>query len=154
VPPHGVTLLRVHPTHQAVRDAAPSVTLGLDWAPAASDSTTRTVTATLTDNGSRPVTDAALALSGPAGATISTTSPTRARILPPGGALRATYTVTLKPSDELFAPSDFQGTGSSRFGPATTHLAVGDTVTVNHQVGAPYKTYASTTASFSQSGTR
>jgi hypothetical protein len=154
VPPHGVALFRVHPTHQVVRGAAPSVTLGLDWAPAASDSTTRTVTATLTDNGSRPVTDAALALTGPDGATISTTSPTRARTLKPGGALQATYTVALKPSDELFAASDFQGTASYRFGAGTTHLAVGDTLTVNHAVGAPYKTYASTTASFSQSGTR
>ncbi|SDO91997.1 NEW3 domain-containing protein [Actinacidiphila guanduensis] len=154
VPPHGVALFRVHPTHQVVRGAAPSVTLGLDWAPAASDSTTRTVTATLTDNGSRPVTDAALALTGPDGATISTTSPTRARTLKPGGALQATYTIALKPSDELFAASDFQGTASYRFGPGTTHLDVGDTLTVNHAVGAPYKTYASTTASFSQSGTR
>ncbi|WP_079138663.1 NEW3 domain-containing protein, partial [Actinacidiphila rubida] len=154
VPPHGVALVRVHPARQAVRDAAPSVTLALDWAPAASDSTTRTVTATLSDNGSRPVTNAALALTGPDGATIGTTSPTRTPVLTPGGALKATYTVALKPSDALFATSDFQGTGSYRFGSSATHLAVGDTVTVNHTVGAPYRTYASTTASFSQSGTR
>ena len=154
VPPHGVALLRVHPVHQVTGNAAPSVTLALDWAPAASDSTTRTVTAVLSDNGSRPVRDAALDLTGPDGATISTTSPTRARTLDPGGSLRATYTVSLKPSDELFASSDFTGTGAYRFGPATTHLAVGDEVTVNHQVGAPYRTFASTTASFSQSGTR
>jgi Alpha galactosidase A/Alpha galactosidase C-terminal beta sandwich domain/NPCBM-associated, NEW3 domain of alpha-galactosidase len=154
VPPHGVALFRVHPTGQVVKGADPSVTLALNWAPAASDSTTRTVTAALSDNGSRPVTDAALALTGPDGATISTTSPTRAPTLKPGSTLQATYTVTLKPSDELFASSDFQGTGSYRFGSSTTHLAAGDTVTVNHAVGAPYKTFASTTASFSQSGTR
>ncbi|MFB7496369.1 NEW3 domain-containing protein [Streptomyces sp. NPDC056161] len=154
VPAHGVALLRVHPTHQVVRDAAPSVTLALNWAPAESDSTTRTVTAVLSDNGSRPVTNATLALTGPEGATISTKSPTSARTLKPGGTLRATYTVALEPSDELFATSDFHGTGSYRFGPARTPLSVGDTITVNHQVGAPYKTFASTTASFSQSGTR
>ena len=137
-----------------MRGATPSVTLALSWAPAASDSTTRSVTAVLSDNGSRPVTNAALALTGPDGATISTKSPTRARTLKPGGTLRATYTVVLKPSDELFATSDFRATGSYRFGPRTTHLAVGDTITVNHAVTAPYKTFASTTASFSRSGTR
>ena len=154
VPPHGVTLFRVHPTHQVVPGAAPSVTLALNWAPAASDSTTREVTAVLADNGSRPVTNAALALTGPDGATISTKSPTRAPTLKPGGSLQATYIIDLKPSDELFATSDFQAAGSYRFGPRTTHLAVGDTITVNHAVAAPYKTFASTTASFSQSGTR
>ncbi|WP_308012086.1 NEW3 domain-containing protein [Actinacidiphila acidipaludis] len=154
VPPHGVVLLRVHPTRQVAGDAAPSVTLALNWAPAASDSTTRTVTAVLSDNGSRPVTNAALDLTGPDGATISTTSPTHARTLKPGGTLSATYTVALKPSEDLFATSAFRAAGAYRFGPATTHLTVGDTITVDHPVGAPYRTFASTTASFSQSGTR
>lgn len=154
VPPHGVQLFRVHPTRHVLGTAAPSVTLALDWAPAASDSTTRTVTAALSDNGSHPVTDAALELTGPDGATITTHSPTKARVLDAGHALRATYTVTLKPSDELFAASAFQATASYRDRSGTAHPAVGDTVTVNHPVAAPYRTFASTTASFSQSGSR
>ncbi|SEG84325.1 Alpha galactosidase A [Actinacidiphila yanglinensis] len=154
VPPHGVALFRVHPTRQVVAGADPSVTLGLNWAPAASDSTTRTVTAVLTDNGSRPVTDAALALTGPDGATVTTHSPTQARVIAGGHALSATYTVALKPSDDLFPSSAFQATASYRHGSGTTRLAVGDTITVNHAVTAPYKTYSSTTAGFSQSGTR
>ncbi len=155
VPPHGVVLYRVHAAHQVVANAAPDVSLALNWAPAANGDTARTVTAELSDNGSRPVTDASLTLTGPAGSTITTGSPTSARTVRAGGALSATYTVTLPPSDDLFATSAFQASGAYR-GPSdgTTALAVGDTLTRTHPVTAPYRTYASTTADFSQSGTR
>lgn len=154
VPSHGVVLFRVHPSRQILKTADPSVTLALDWAPAASDSTTREVTASLSDNGSRPVTDAALDLTGPDGATITTNSPTRARTIAGGDALRTTYTVALKPSDELFAASAFRATASYRDRSGAAQTEVGDTVTVNHPVQAPYRTFASTTAAFSQSGSR
>ncbi|WP_249416119.1 alpha-galactosidase [Streptomyces sp. TS71-3] len=155
VPPHGVALYRVRAADHVVKDAAPSVSLALDWAPASSDATTRTVTETLSDNGSRPIGDAALTLTGPAGAKITTHSTTRARTVRGGSALRATFTVTLKPSDELFASSAFEGSGTYRYRSNTpTRLAAGDTITVNHPVNAPYRTFASTTASFSQSGSK
>ncbi len=155
VPPHGVVLYRVHAARHAVRGAAPDVSLALDWAPAASDSTTRTVTEVLSDNGSRPVTDAGLTLTGPAGTKITTGSPTRARKIEGGGTLRATYTVTLTPSADLFASSAFRASGTYRYrSHGATRLAVGDTITVNHPVTAPYRTFASTQAEFSQSGTR
>ncbi|MFE4967129.1 NEW3 domain-containing protein [Streptomyces sp. NPDC056660] len=155
VPPHGVVLYRVHGTHHTVAGAAPDVSLGLDWAPASSDSTTRTVTAVLSDNGSRSITDAGLTLTGPSGTKITTRDVTRARTVRGGHTLQATYSVSIPPSAKLFASSDFQGSASYRFGSdGKTRLTAGDTITVNHQVTAPYKTFASTTASFSQSGTQ
>jgi hypothetical protein len=155
VPPHSVALYRVHRSDHTVHGAAPAVSLGLNWAPAASDSTTRTVTEVLTDNGSQQVTDASVALTGPAGAKITTKSVTRARTLLGGSALKATFTVTIPSSPELFASSAFQGSATYRYrSNADTALTVGDTITVNHPVAAPYRTFASTTVSFSQSGTR
>src|SRR5205085_2037346 len=106
VPPHGVVLYRVHGTHRTVTGAAPDVSFGLDWAPAASDSTTRTVTAVLSDNGSRSITDAALTLTGPAGTKITTRDVTRARTVRGGHALKATYSVSIPSSSKLFASND------------------------------------------------
>ncbi|WP_405864217.1 NEW3 domain-containing protein [Streptomyces sp. NBC_01515] len=155
VPAHGVVLYRVHATHRTVTGAAPDVSFGLNWAPAPSDSTTRTVTAVLSDNGSRSITDADLTLTGPAGTKITTRSVTRARAVRGGHALKATYSVSIPPSAKLFAANDFQGTASYRFRSAgKSRLTAGDTITANHQVTAPYRTFASTTASFSESGTQ
>ena len=155
VPAHGVVLYRVHATHRTVAGAAPDVSFGLNWAPAPSDSTTRTVTAVLSDNGSRSITDADLNLTGPAGTKITTRSVTRARTVSGGHALKAVYSVSIPPSAKLFASNDFLGTASYRFRSAgRTRLTAGDTITVNHQVTAPYRTFASTTASFSESGTQ
>ncbi|WP_329349142.1 NEW3 domain-containing protein [Streptomyces sp. NBC_01261] len=155
VPAHGVVLYRVHATHRTVTGAAPDVSFGLNWAPAPSDSTTRTVTAVLSDNGSRSITDADLALTGPAGTKITTRSVTRARTVRGGHALKATYSVSIPPSAKLFAEGDFRGTASYRFrSDGRSRLNAGDTITVNHQVTAPYRTFASTTASFSESGTQ
>jgi hypothetical protein len=155
VPAHGVALYRVHGTHGAVAGAAPDVSFGLNWAPASSDSTTRTVTAVLSDNGSRSIADADLTLTGPSGTKITTRDVTRARTVRGGHALKATYSVSMPPSSKLFASNDFQGTASYRFrSTGKTRLTAGDTITVNHQVTAPYRTFASTTASFSESGTQ
>jgi hypothetical protein len=155
VPPHGVALYRVHGSGHPVRDAAPAVSLALDWAPAAGDSTTRTVTETLTDNGAQAVADAELSLTGPNGTEVSTSSATKVRTLRGGGALKAVFTVSVPPSAELFPSSAFQASAAYRYRSAgVTRLAVGDTIIVNHPVAAPYRTYASTTASFSQSGTQ
>ncbi|MEV6540595.1 NEW3 domain-containing protein [Streptomyces sp. NPDC051665] len=155
VPAHGVVLYRVHATHRTVTGAAPDVSFGLNWAPAPSDGTIRTVTAVLSDNGSRSITDADLTLTGPAGTKITTRSVTRARTIRGGHALKATYSVSIPPSAKLFAANDFQGEASYRFrSDGKSRLTAGDTITVNHQVTAPYRTFASTTASFSESGTQ
>ncbi|MFK0105818.1 NEW3 domain-containing protein [Streptomyces sp. NPDC091217] len=154
VPAHGVALYRVHPSRHPVPGAAPDVSLGLHWASAASDSTTRTVTAVLSDNGSQPVTDGELTLTGPSGTKITTHSATRARTIHGGSALKATFTVSIPSSADLFHASAFHGSASYRHRSATTRLAVGDTLTLDHPVTAPYRTFASTTASFSESGTQ
>ncbi|MEU6551071.1 NEW3 domain-containing protein [Streptomyces sp. NPDC046915] len=155
VPAHGVALYRVHGADHVAAGAAPAVSLALNWASTPSDSTTRTVTAVLSDNGSRPVTDAGLTLTGPSGTKITAHSATRARTIHGGGALQATFTVSIPSSAELFASSAFQGAAAYRLGSAgTTRLTAGDTIIVNHPVTAPYRTFASTTASFSESGSR
>lgn len=138
VPAHGVALYRVHGSRHTVTGAAPDVSLALDWASAPSDSTTRTVTAVLSDNGSRSVTDAALDLTGPVSAKITTHSVTRARTVRGGHALKATYSVSIPSSEKLFDSNAFRGTASYRYrSTGTTRLAAGDTITVNHQVTAP-----------------
>ncbi len=155
VPAHGVVLYRVHGSRHTVTGAAPDVSLALDWAPAPSDSTARTVTAVLSDNGSRSVTDAAVNLTGPSGTKITARSVTRARTVRGGHALQATYSVSIPSSAKLFDSNAFQGTASYRYrSTGTTRPAAGDTITVNHQVTVPYRTFASTTAAFSESGTR
>ncbi len=115
VPAHGVVLYRVHGSRHTVTGAAPDVSLALDWAPAPSDSTARTVTAVLSDNGSRSVTDAAVNLTGPSGTKITARSVTRARTVRGGHALQATYSVSIPSSEKLFDSNAFQGTASYRY---------------------------------------
>jgi hypothetical protein len=154
VPPHGVVLYRVHGSDHVVPGAAPSVSLALNWASAPSDATTRTVTEVLSDNGSRSVNDASVKLTGPSGTKLTTKSVTRVRTLHGGSALKATFTVSIPSSAKLFAESAFEGSATYRYGPTgTTRLTAGDTITVNHPVKDPYRTFASTTANFSESGT-
>ena len=155
VPPHGVVLYRIHAARHVVAGADPDVSLALHWASAPSDSTTRTVTEVLSDNGSRPVSDARLTLTGPSGTKITTSDVTRARTIHGGSALKATFTVSIPSSAKLFASSSFQGSATYRYRSAgTTRLTAGDTIVVNHPVADPYRTFASTTASFSESGTQ
>jgi hypothetical protein len=150
-----VVLYRVTAVHHVVQHVRPNVSLALNWAPATSDSTQRTVTEVLSDNGSTPLTGADLKLTAPAGVTVTSSSPTKFKKVTGGSSAQATFKVTIPSSTELFASSAFSGSASFRYqpGPSAT-LSVGDTITVDHPVLAPYETFASTTAGFSQSGTQ
>jgi hypothetical protein len=155
VPPHGVALYRVHALDHVLRGVNPDVSLALNWAPAAGDSTQRTVTEVLADNGATPVTSVGLKLTGPSGVTVTTSSRTKVRKVKGGSTARATFKVTIPPSTALFTSSAFHASATYRYVSGTAaQLSVGDTITVNHAVLAPYKTFAATTSDFSQSGTQ
>ncbi len=155
VPSHGVALYRVHASDHVIGRVNPDVALSLKWAPAAEDSTQRTVTETLSDNGSTPITDVRLKLTGPSGVTVATSSPTWVKVVRAGRAAQAVFKVAIPPAATLFTTTAFSASATYRYasGAAST-LSVGDSITVNHPVQAPYKTFASTTAEFSQSGTQ
>jgi hypothetical protein len=155
VPPHGVALYRVHALDHVVQHVRPDVALSLTWAPAAEDSTQRTVTETLSDNGSTPITKVGLKLTGPSGVTVTTSSPTQVKVVKGGGAAQAVFKVTVPPSSKVFTTVAFSASATYRYvSGVASKLSVGDSITVNHPVQAPYKTFASTTADFSQSGTQ
>jgi hypothetical protein len=154
VPPHGVALYRVHALDQVLRGVDPNTSLALNWLPTTSDSTQRTVTEVFSDNGASPVTDVELKFTGPAGVTVTPGSATKAKSVKGGGTAQATFRVTIPPSTALFTSSSFNATATYRHHGTTAKLSAGDTITVNHPVQAPYKTFAATTADFSQSGTQ
>jgi alpha-galactosidase len=92
VPPHGVVMYRVTPVHGA-HAAPPATALSITNPPLAAGKPTP-VKVTLTDNGLLPVQDASTSLSPPAGWTATATSPTRFPVVPPGGSVTASYSVT------------------------------------------------------------
>jgi Alpha galactosidase A/Alpha galactosidase C-terminal beta sandwich domain/NPCBM-associated, NEW3 domain of alpha-galactosidase len=154
VPAHGVALYRVHAVDHVIAGVEPNTALALNWAPAASDSTQRTVTETFSDNGASPVTDVDLKFTAPAGVTVTPAPETKATQVKGGSTVQTTFKVTIPSSTELFKSTSFSATAGYLYRGTTAKLAVGDTITVNHSVQAPYKTFASTTAEFSQSGTQ
>ncbi|SEN75919.1 Alpha galactosidase A [Actinacidiphila rubida] len=156
VPPHGVALLRVTPVGRTLAEVtAPSTTVALSGLAGATDGGRNTVTETFTNNGALPVTGVDLALTAPAGVTVAANAPTRIPVVKPGDSASATFTVTTPDSTGLFAAEAVQATATYRWllvVPAKDTTS--GTLTVNQPVTAPWKTFASTTASFSQEGTR
>jgi hypothetical protein len=156
VPSHGVALLRVRPMHRAAAlFTAPSTTLALSGLSGAPDGGRNTVTETFTNNGALPVDDIDLALTAPAGVQVTATSPTRLRMVKSGASASATFTVSLPASTGLFASEQVDAAAAYRWRLVVpAQEATSGTLTVNQPVTAPYKTFSSTTASFSQEGTR
>ncbi len=155
VPSHGVALLRVTPLGHLAALTAPSTTVALSGLSGASDGSSTTVTETFTDNGALPVRDVRLSLSGPSGTTVTATSPTRFASVKAGGTAQATFTVALPASTALFASETVQAAAAYRWALIVPAKATtSGTLTVDRPVGAPYETFASTTASFSRLGTR
>jgi hypothetical protein len=155
VPSHGVALYRIHALKHVDWTLKPSTALTLNWQPAPSDATQRTITAEFADNGSTPVTNVALKVTAPAGVTITPSSGSKALWVKAGGTLRATFTVKIPPSTALFTSTPVSGTVDYHYlfgGPAQVSAA--DTATVNHPVLAPYKTFSPVTSSYSQIGTQ
>jgi regulation of enolase protein 1 (concanavalin A-like superfamily) len=129
--------------------------VSLTWDAAASDSLKRTGVLEFVDNGSTPVRDVSLALKASAGATVTPTSAPSRPTVWPGERIRIPFTVTIAPSDNLFTTTSVDASADFRYliG-GSAKLAAADSTTVNHPVTGPYKTFASTTAQFSQVGDR
>ena len=156
VPPHGVALLRVKPLkHVAALLTAPSTTVALSGLSGVSGGATHTVTETFTNNGALPVSGVKLALSTPAGVTVTATSPTRFTAVKAGATARATFAVTPAGSSQLFTVETVTATASYDWLLAVPAKdTTSGTLTVDQPVTAPYTTFASTTADFSEQGTR
>ncbi|SEG72725.1 NPCBM-associated, NEW3 domain of alpha-galactosidase [Actinacidiphila yanglinensis] len=156
VPSHGVALLRIRPLHHAAALlTAPSTTVTLAGLAGASDGGQNTVTETFTNNGALAATDVRLTLTAPAGVTVEATSQTRFAAVRSGAGVSATFTVNTPASTGLFAAETVDASAAYDW---LLVVPAKDTasgvLTVNQPVTAPDKTFASTTASFSQEGTR
>lgn len=155
IPSHGVALYRVHPLKQVARNLQPDVSVALNWAPAPSDSTRRTVTEVLSDNGTSAISDVALGLTASPGVTITPTSASTASSVRAGGTAQATFQVTIPSSTALFTSASVYASANYSYASGTpAEVTAADTITVNHPVGSTYRTFASTVAEYSQSGTQ
>jgi hypothetical protein len=156
VPAHGVALYRIRPLEKVATTLPPSTTLTLEGLDAPTQTSPAAVTEVFTDNGARPVEDVRLRLTAPAGVTITPAAGSTAGSVPAGGSARADFSVTLPTTSALFDSATLTGTvtyhaPTVRDGQAST----GGTVTVGGgRIGAPYRTFSSTSAGFAQSGTR
>ena len=156
VPSHGVALFRVRPlNHVAALLTAPSTTVALSGLSGAADGSSNAVTETFTNNGALPVDGVNLGLTGPAGVTVTPTSPTRFGVVKSGATAQAAFTVSIPASTSLFASETVAAAAKYNWlllVPAQDSTS--GTLTINQPVTAPYKTFSSTTASFSEEGTQ
>ncbi|MEV6608209.1 hypothetical protein [Kutzneria sp. NPDC051319] len=155
VPAHGVALYRVRALHHADLLAKPNTSVSLTWDAVGADPLKRTGVLEFVDNGSTPVRDVSLALKASSGATVTPASVPSRSVVWPGEKIRIPFTVTIAASDTLFTTASVNASADFRYliG-GSGKLAAADSTTVSHPVTGPYKTFASTTAQFSQLGDR
>ncbi|MFF0789198.1 NPCBM/NEW2 domain-containing protein [Streptomyces spiralis] len=96
VPAHGTVLVRVSADPRWAENP-PAVELGLSGSPLIQAGKPAGLTTTVTDLGRTPATHVSVSLSGPEGWTLRAQSPTAARVVPTGRALRTAWTVTAPP---------------------------------------------------------
>ncbi len=156
VPPHGVALLRVRPEkHALALLTAPSTTVALSGLSGASNGSANTVTESFTNNGALPLVGVKLSLTTPGDATVTATSATKFPVLKAGATAQATFTVSIPASTSLFASETVNGAAAYNWlGILPAQVSTSGTMTINQPVLPPLKTFSSTTASFSQSGTQ
>jgi Alpha galactosidase A/Alpha galactosidase C-terminal beta sandwich domain/NPCBM-associated, NEW3 domain of alpha-galactosidase len=155
VPSHGVALYRVRALKHVNPNLQPNTAVALNWLPATTDSTQRTVTEVFSDNGASAVSNVALNLTASPGVSVTPTSAARANWVKAGGTVQATFDVTIPPSTALFTSASVYGTANYEYlSGSPAQESAGDTITVNHPVLAPYKTFSPVTAAFSQEGTQ
>lgn len=156
VPPHGVALVKITPTHDASA-FAPNVTLNVTGITNLAGGKPATVTESFTDNGSRPVQNVQLGLTAPAGWSLASPSPSAFSKVGSGATVSTTYTLT--------APT---ATSVNQTGTLTATAQYTDSRKAAHQlttqpqatlapppVQPPYRTYSSANdapAGYSQSG--
>jgi hypothetical protein len=154
VPPHGVALYRVRVGTNPTQ-APPHTTLALAAPATVTAGQPVTVTVSFTDNGELPAKKLTLGLQAPATWSATATSPTTFSSVESGQTVQATFQVVPTQPAQLFDTGTLTATASYTW-PGKTWLtsSVTATATVSMPVQPPYQTFASTTASFAQLGTR
>jgi hypothetical protein len=154
VPSHGVALFKVRALPVAA-PLPPSTTVALTGLTAATAGQPETVNEVFTNNGAQPVRNVGLSLTGPAGVTATPVTAATFDTVPAGGTAQTTFQVTTPATAGLFASETVNAVATYDWlGAQPEQVSTTGTITVNQPVLAPYKTFASTTASFSQSGTQ
>jgi alpha galactosidase A-like protein/alpha galactosidase C-like protein/alpha-galactosidase-like protein/alpha-galactosidase-like CBM13-containing protein len=155
VPPHGVALYRVVPDRVPAL-APPSATLDTGGAAAATGGEPATVTSSFTDNGDLAARQVRLAVTVPAGWTVTPSSPATFAAVKTGQTVQASFAVTAPAPDGLFGSGAVTGTAAYTWaGKTRQSLTVTRQVTVTHPVQPPYRTFSSATdapAAYGQSG--
>jgi Alpha galactosidase A/Alpha galactosidase C-terminal beta sandwich domain/NPCBM-associated, NEW3 domain of alpha-galactosidase len=154
VPPHGVALYRVSPDDNPAL-APPHTTLALAGPTTVTAGQPVTFTVSFTDNGDLPAKKVALGLHAPATWSVTATSPTSFSAAETGQTVQTTFQAVVPQATRLFETAALTATASYTWsGKTPLNESVTATATVNMPVQPPYLTFASTTASFAQLGTR
>jgi alpha galactosidase A-like protein/alpha galactosidase C-like protein/alpha-galactosidase-like CBM13-containing protein/alpha-galactosidase-like protein len=157
VPAHGVALLRVRPITQAAAGLVPpSTTLTESGLSTLTGGQPGTATVAFTNDGVQSVPAVRLALSAPAGWTVSPGSASLGPVAP-GATVQASFSVTAPPppAGQLFADGSVTAEASYQWRALRQENDVTVSVTTTSPVQPPYKTYSSATdapAAFGQSG--
>ena len=154
VAPHGVALYRVRPTRFA-QFLPPSTTLAVTGLGAATPGQPLTATESFTDNGTAPVQLVRLSLAAPAGWTVTPLTPTFFGDVGAGQSVQASFQVLAPPPASLFQSDPLTARARYRWhGFFPLEVSSSQVVTTSSPVQPPLRTFASTTASFAQAGTR
>lgn len=153
VPSHGVALYRVRAGGNPSA-VAPSVTLDVSGLTTVTSGQSATATATFTDDGVLPAQNVTVSLQAPKGWTVTPTSPVHFGAVQSGQRVQSTFTVTTPAPTSMFTTNQVSGSaGYTWHGRVAGSASVTDTVSTTTPVGAPLRTFASTTAAFGQLGT-
>jgi alpha galactosidase A-like protein/alpha galactosidase C-like protein/alpha-galactosidase-like protein len=154
VPSHGVALLRVRALPHAIQ-LPPSTTVALSGLTAATGGQPETINEVFTNNSPSAISNLRLGLTGPGGVTVAPVTGSTFDSVPAGGTAQATFQVTTPATASLFATETVDATAAYDWlGGPPEQVGITGTITVNQPVLPPFKTFASTTAGFSQSGTQ
>ncbi len=161
VAPHGVALYRVRAVGHhgsgigSVPPVPPSAYADLTGLTTVTGGVPTTATVSFTDLGARPVHGVRLGLTAPTGWAVSPTSTARFDTVASGQTVSATFSATAPPPTDPFASSSLRATATGRWlGLLPVSSTVDATVATAAPVVAPYRTFASTAASFGQAGSR
>jgi uncharacterized repeat protein (TIGR01451 family) len=154
VPPHGVALLRVSTVDNPTA-APPHTTLALAGPTEVTSGQQVTFTVSLTNHGDLPAKRVTLGLRAPANWSVTLTSPASFSAVETEQAVQATFQAVVPQATRLFETGALTATASYTWPGRTVQCAsVTSTVTTGLPVQPPSRTFASTTASFAQLGTR
>jgi hypothetical protein len=155
VPSHGVALYRITPTNSAT-SVPPSAAINISGLTSTvAGGQPVTVTETLTDYGIEPATAIHLSLDKPSGWTAKASSPYRFDEVPAGQSVQTTFEVTPAAPTALFSAGIVTAEADYSWDMIPGGRAsLAQSVAISSPVQPPYQSFASTTASFAQVGSR